>query len=87
MWWNSGAWLWWWLAFLLIFFVLPVTYGWGYRGWGPWYRRRRFDRRNADNAGRTYLRERRTRVRSDYPSDGWGDRAGTMWLVLIVAAT
>jgi hypothetical protein len=28
---------WWilWMAFLFLFFVSPVSYGWGYRGWGP----------------------------------------------------
>ena len=41
MWWYGYGWWWWWLAFTLIFFLLPLGYGWGYRGWGPWYRRRR----------------------------------------------
>lgn len=40
MWWYSTGWWWWWVLFLLVFFLLPLGYGWGYRGWGPWYRRR-----------------------------------------------
>jgi hypothetical protein len=41
MWWYAyGCW-WWWMLFLIILFLLPLGYGWGYRGWGPWYRRRR----------------------------------------------
>ena len=26
---------------MVIFFCIPLGYGWGYRGRGPWYRRRR----------------------------------------------
>lgn len=40
MWWYASGWWWWWLVFLAIFFLLPLGYGWDYRGWGPWYRRR-----------------------------------------------
>lgn len=30
---------WWlmWLVFMFFLFASPVTYGWGYRGWGPPY--------------------------------------------------
>jgi hypothetical protein len=37
MWWCTNGW---WLAFIVVFFQLPLGYGWGYRGWGPWYRLR-----------------------------------------------
>ncbi len=40
-WWNGAGWWWWWIAFVIIFFLFPLGYGWGYRGWGPWWRRRR----------------------------------------------
>lgn len=86
MWWHSGPWFWWWLAFLLIFFVLPVGYGWGYRGWGPWYRRRPIDRRSPMNGGTAYVPERRMQVRAGYAGEGWNDGSGVLWLVLIVAA-
>ncbi len=34
-------WLWWWLMFVIVLFVLPLGYGWGYRRWGPPYVSRR----------------------------------------------
>jgi len=32
---------WWvlWLIFMFMFLLMPVGYGWGYRGWGPPYPR------------------------------------------------
>jgi hypothetical protein len=32
-----GMWWWIWIGFMFLFFVSPVSYGWGYRGWGPPY--------------------------------------------------
>ncbi|HZP87921.1 MAG TPA: hypothetical protein VFB54_13985 [Burkholderiales bacterium] len=73
MWWYSYGWWWWWLLFLLIFFVLPLGYGWGYRGWGPWYRRRVIDSRNVP-AGPT-----------PEPTEDWGWIAIFLWIILIIA--
>jgi hypothetical protein len=36
-WYINGRW---WLALIVVLFPLPLGYGWGYPGWGPWYRRR-----------------------------------------------
>ena len=67
---GSGWWVWW-VLFVIIFFLLPLGYGWGYRGWGPWYRRRR---RNPGSAATT-------------PGDetGWGCGGILLWIVLIIA--
>ncbi len=85
MWWYSTGWGWWWLAFIAIFFLLPLSYGWGYRGWGPWYRTRRLDRRNPANAAVAYSPERRVATGADYRDEGWGWAAALLWLVLVIA--
>jgi hypothetical protein len=36
-----------WMAFVLIFLLIPMGYGWGYRGWGPPYPRYVQRRRGA----------------------------------------
>ena len=40
-----ATWWWIWLAIVFFLFIVPMAYGWGYRGWGPpyptYYRRRR----------------------------------------------
>ena len=28
-------WIWIWMLFMLFAFVLPLVYGWAFRGWGP----------------------------------------------------
>ncbi|CAN5417094.1 hypothetical protein BH09MYX1_BH09MYX1_29260 [soil metagenome] len=30
-----GSWWWTWIIVMVLFSVLPMGYGWGYRGWGP----------------------------------------------------
>lgn len=44
MWW----WWWAWIAFVFFFVFLPLSVGWGRRGWGPpypsYYRRRTYAR-------------------------------------------
>ena len=34
-----GSWWLMWMVFMFVFLVTPVSYGWGYRGWGPPYPR------------------------------------------------
>ena len=41
------SWWFFWLAFMFIFVLPPVGYGWGYRGWGPPYPRYIQRRRGA----------------------------------------
>lgn len=46
-------------------------YGWGYRGWGPWYRRRPRGLRTLDPAG---------------PVDSaWGWAGIALWIILLIA--
>jgi hypothetical protein len=78
MWWYGGGWWWWWLAFVIFFFLLPLGYGWGYRGWGPWYRRS------------SSLRRRRVggdpiEPVSQESDSGWGWLGIALWVVLILA--
>jgi hypothetical protein len=68
--WYGDGWYWWWLAFLVLFFVVPVAYGWGYRGWGPWYRRS-VPQTGSSLDGAPGLEE-----------PGWGWVAVLMWIVL-----
>ena len=75
MWWYSTGWWWWWLLFLVVFFLLPLGYGWGYRGWGPWYRRG------------TNTRISRGTIPPDEPDldRGWGWISSFIWVVLLIA--
>lgn len=85
MWWYGYGWWWWWAAFLIIFFLLPLGYGWGYRGWGPWYRRRggagRGPRRDLPPPeGQGSLPQEPFRE-----STGWGWGGYFLWLIILVA--
>lgn len=75
-------WWWWWIGFVLIFFVLPLGYGWGYRGWGPWYRRRRDGTRTRANLGRASDGSPDGLESSDV---GWGWLGIALWIVLLIA--
>lgn len=47
-------WYWWaWFAIIVFLIFVPLTYGWGYRGWGPPYPRSysRYRHRRADLTG------------------------------------
>ena len=48
------SWWWLWMVFMLFLFVSPVSYGWGYRGWGPpypsYFQRRRSQQAAASGA-------------------------------------
>lgn len=73
MWWYSTGWWWWWILFLLVFFLLPLGYGWGYRGWGPWYRRRTPGRFTSESTGDPDL------------DRGWGWISSFLWVILLIA--
>lgn len=82
MWWYGYGWWWWWIGFIIVFILLPTGYGWGYRGWGPWYRRRG-----------AKARVRANRVRSPDGTDrlepgddgGWGWLGIMLWIALLIA--
>lgn len=66
-------WLLLWLLFVFVLLMLPLGYGWAYRGWGPpypgYFRRRRAP---ADPVGYE-------------PVDSWGLAGDLLWVALIVA--
>jgi hypothetical protein len=70
---------WWilWMAFLFLFLVSPVTYGWGYRGWGPPYPRYVQRRRG--------LRASALGQPADLRHQSWGWGGDFVWVVLLVA--
>jgi hypothetical protein len=76
----SWLWWWWWIGFFLIFFVLPLAYGWGYRGWGPWYRRRAGARTRASQD-----RSPEGTDRLESSDIGWGWLGIALWVALFIA--
>ena len=70
---------WWflWMAFMFLFFVFPVTYGWGYRGWGLPYPRYVQRRRG--------LQASTTGQPADLRHQSWGWGGDFVWVILIVA--
>ena len=70
------TWWWLWLLFMFVFILSPMSYGWGYRRWGPPYprymQRRRGERAARDVGG----------VPFDHHAWGWG--GDFIWIVLIL---
>lgn len=70
MWWI------WWMLFMVLM-LMPVGYGWGYRGWGPPYPQ--------------YVQRRRMQRASSGGSSGahhmaWGWRGDLVWVFVFLAA-
>ena len=71
-----GTWWLLWIAFMFLFLVPTISYGWGYRGWGPPYPR--------------YIQRRRALVApatSDsivFNHTAWGWVGDLIWVVFIV---
>jgi hypothetical protein len=69
---------WWfvWMGVMLLLLVMPMGYGWGYRGWGPPYP--------------SYIQRRRGRQAaavgdaSTFNHQSWGWGGDLMWGVLLV---
>ena len=91
------TWWWIWLAIVFFLFVLPLAYGWAYRGWGPpyptYYQRRRAGRRGsgavpgaappAAGAGEPLPDGGDSRLLGEPPAWGWlGD---LVWLAFVIA--
>lgn len=76
MWWYGTGWWWWWLGILVLFFLLPLGYGWAKRGRGSWYRRRP-SRRGAIRS------DALEPMRADYDSR-WGWLGVLLWIVLVL---
>ena len=71
------SWWWMWMVVMLLFWMLPMGYGWGYRGWGPPYpryvQRRRGARAAASGDSAT-----------NHQAWGWG--GDFVWIVLLFGA-
>lgn len=80
MWWYGYGWWWWWVAFVVIFFAIPLGYGWGYRGWGPWYRRG-----HSTGTPREEPPPGTPINTTDEYDTGWGWGGIFLWLILIIA--
>jgi hypothetical protein len=70
---------WWlWIVFMLLFFVGPISYGWGYRKWGapfPRYIQRRLGAKTGTGGDFATL---------SYQHWGWG--GDLVWMVLLLGA-
>ncbi len=66
-----------WLAFVFLFLVAPLGYGWRYRGWGPPYPRY-VQRRRA-------LREGTNSSSLLEQQQAWGRAGDLVWVGLIIA--
>jgi len=80
-----SSWWWIWMVFMVFVLIPPVSYGWGYRGWGPPYpryiQRRRSERLTARGVAAPFKHE----------SWGWGGDAvwmlsfiGLLWVLTAV---
>ena len=69
------TWWWLWLLFMFVFIVSPMSYGWGYRRWGPPYPRY-VQRRRSERAARDF-----GSVPFDHHAWGWG--GDVIWIILI----
>jgi hypothetical protein len=69
---------WWilWMVFMFFLLVSPVSYGWGYRGWGPPYPRYFQRRRSVQAAAGGGL--------GPYRHESWGWGGDFVWVVLFV---
>jgi hypothetical protein len=72
------VWLLFWILFVVFLFVVPLGYGWGYRGWGPPYPSY-YQRRRRAAATRDPLAD------ADADRQEWGMVADALWIVVIVA--
>jgi hypothetical protein len=74
---TMSSWWFFWMAFMFLFLVSPVTYGWGYRGWGPPYPRYIQRRRGLQAAT--------TGQPADLRHQSWGWGGDFVWVVLFIA--
>lgn len=68
---------WWlWFAFMFVFLLPPIGYGWGYRGWGPpmpgYIQRRRGLSAKAGGATTTF------------DHHAWGRGGDVLWALMVV---
>jgi len=78
----SMVWILWWFLFVALFLMVPLGYGWGYRGWGPPYYRR--PGRPVDDVEAEAIR-RQTIVEQRAEAESWGWIALVFWILFAVA--
>jgi len=88
MWW----WWWVWIAFIFFVFFVPLSYGWGRRGWGPpcptYYRRRVYAQRSTivPESGQVVVEDPAAPAPVDpYSASGWTWLADLFWLAVLAA--
>ncbi len=78
-----NAWNMMWMAFIVLFLLAPVGYGWGYRGWGAPYprhiQRRRANTQRESTSGRP---SSDAVVSFDHHAWGWG--GDFVWTVMVI---
>ena len=65
-----------WLMFMVVFLVMPIGYGWGFRGWGmayPSFVQQRRARRAGSNGSS-----------SSFDHQAWGRGGDALWLVVLI---
>jgi hypothetical protein len=69
---------WWllWMVFMFFMLVSPVSYGWGYRGWGPPYPSYLQRRRSAEAAA--------TGSTGPFRHESWGWGGDFVWVMFFV---
>jgi len=73
-----SSWWWIWMVVMMLFWLAPVGYGWGYRGWGPPYTRYVQRRRGALAAANSGP--------AAFNHHSWGRGGDFVWLVLLMGA-
>ena len=81
----SGGWWWWWIAVVVLLLLIPLGYGWGYRGYGAprFPARRRAAMRGGVGPG-AGVPERGTGAAVDDPGDPWGPLGVFIWVILLI---
>jgi len=69
---------WWllWFVFMFFLFISPVSYGWGYRGWGPPY--------PSYIQRQRHLRSSAAGTAGDFDHYAWGWGGDILWIILFV---
>lgn len=75
---NNSLWYLW-MAFMVVFLVSPVGYGWSYRGWGPPLPRY-IQRRRA-------IRASYTDVAAAARHQAWGRGGDFVWVVMLIGGS
>ncbi len=73
-----SSWWFWWMLFMFFLLITPVSYGWGYRGWGPPYPSYFQRQRHLSYASRG--------AAGDFNHYSWGWGGDLVWVILFFGA-